>query len=51
MIVASASKLATADLDNLMRVLEIDVVALRATIPERSHRGFTAMAIGDFFSR
>lgn len=34
----SASKLATADLDNLMRVLEIDLVALTEILVPRGHR-------------
>src|SRR3954466_10527127 len=34
----SASKLSTADLDNLMRALEIDVVSLREILVPRGHR-------------
>jgi AraC family transcriptional activator of mtrCDE len=38
MIAASASKLSTADLNNLMRALEIDVVALTEILVPRGHR-------------
>jgi len=38
MIAVSASKLSTADLDNLMRALEIDVVSLREVLVPRGHR-------------
>jgi AraC family transcriptional activator of mtrCDE len=38
MIAVSASKLSTADLDNLMQALEIDVVALTEILVPRGHR-------------
>ena len=38
MIAVSASKLSTADLNNLMRALEIDVVALTEILVPRGHR-------------
>src|SRR5262245_66635238 len=38
MTAVSASKLSTADLNNLMRALEIDVVSLREILVPRSHR-------------
>jgi AraC family transcriptional regulator, activator of mtrCDE len=38
MIAVSASKLSTADLDNLMRALEIDVVSLTEILVPRGHR-------------
>jgi hypothetical protein len=38
MIAVAASKLSIADLNNLIRALEIDVVALREMIVLRSHR-------------
>src|ERR1044071_2225579 len=38
MIAASASKLSAADLNNLMRALEIDVVSLRRALVPRSRR-------------
>ena len=37
MIAVSASKLSTAELNNLMRAFEIDVVALTSTV-SRGHR-------------
>src|SRR3954466_464164 len=39
----SASKLSTADLDNLMRALEIDVVSLREILVPRGHRAEMGM--------
>src|SRR4051812_45221386 len=38
MIAVSASRLSTADLDNLIQALEIDVVSLREVLIPRSHR-------------
>jgi hypothetical protein len=38
MIDVSASKFSTADLNNLMRALEIDVVSLREILVPRGHR-------------
>ena len=38
MIAVSASKLSSADLNNLMRALEIDVVALGLSRSDNSHR-------------
>ena len=38
MIAASASKLSTADLDTLMRALEIDVIALTEMLIPSGHR-------------
>ena len=38
MIAVSASKLSIADLNNLMRALEIDVVALTEILVPRGHR-------------
>jgi AraC-like DNA-binding protein len=43
MIAASASKLSTADLNNLMRALEIDVVALTEILVPRGHRAEMGM--------
>jgi AraC-like DNA-binding protein len=43
MIAASASKLSTADLNNLMRALEIDVVSLREILVPRGHRAEMGM--------
>ena len=43
MITASASKLSAADLDNLMRALEIDVVALTEILVPRGHRAEMGM--------
>lgn len=43
MIAVSASKLSTADLDNLMRALEIDVVALTEILVPRGHRAEMGM--------
>jgi AraC family transcriptional activator of mtrCDE len=42
-IATSASKLSTADLDNLMRALEIDVVALTEILVPRGHRAEMGM--------
>ena len=43
MIAGSASKLSTADLNNLMRALEIDVVALTEILVPRGHRAEMGM--------
>src|SRR6202008_807243 len=43
MIAVSASKLSTADLNNLMRALEIDVVALTEILVPRGHRAEMGM--------
>ena len=43
MIAVPASKVSTADLDNLMRVLEIDVVALTEILVPRGHRAEMGM--------
>lgn len=43
MIAASASKLSTADINNLMRALEIDVVALTEILVPRGHRAEMGM--------
>jgi mannose-6-phosphate isomerase-like protein (cupin superfamily) len=43
MIAVSASKLSTADLNNLMRALEIDVVSLREILVPRGHRAEMGM--------
>lgn len=43
MIAVSASKLSTADLNNLMRTLEIDVVALTEILVPRGHRAEMGM--------
>ena len=43
MIAVSASKLSTADLNNLMRALEIDVVGLTEILVPRGHRAETGM--------